>query len=92
MSEQKVDPGHYKRGPVETIEILESIIGDQARQLTPEERFRVAQAVRYLLRCGCKGGREMAKMDMAKALNYTYRALTGSWLPKEFMDRLPVRK
>ena len=69
-----------------------SIIGDQVRQLTPEEKFRVAQAVRYLLRCGCKGDSEMAKMDMAKALNYTYRALTDSWLPKEFMDKLPVRK
>lgn len=91
MSQKKVDsiknvfvPNHYKEGPVETIEILESIVSSENRKLTPKQKFCVAQAVRYLLRAGLKGTEEDTLKDLQKADNYVHRALTGSWIDPEF--------
>ncbi len=78
------DPNHYKEGPVETIEILESIVSSEKRKLTPKQKFCVAQAVRYLLRAGLKGTEEDVLKDLQKADNYVHRALTGKWIDPEF--------
>lgn len=77
------DPDHYKADKVETIEILEEIISNPKRRLTPKQRWNVAQAVRYLLRLGLKGDTFDAEKDLQKAENYVHRALTGSWIPRE---------
>lgn len=79
------DPNHYKEGPVETIEILESIVDSKERNLTPKQKFSVAQAVRYLLRAGLKGGPEDAAKDLQKAENYIHRAVWGEWIDREFL-------
>lgn len=79
------DPNHYKEGPVETIEILESIVDSKERKLSPKQRFSVAQAVRYLMRAGLKGGPEDVLKDLQKAENYVHRAVCGEWIDREFL-------
>lgn len=76
------DPDHYKADKVETIEILEEIISNPKRQLTPKQRWNVAQAVRYLLRLGLKGEVSDVEKDLQKAENYLHRALTGNWIAR----------
>lgn len=79
------DPDHYKADKVETIEILEEIVSNPKRQLTPKQRWNVAQAVRYLLRLGLKGDIFAVENDLQKAENYVHRALTGDWIDREFL-------
>lgn len=76
------DPDHYKADKVETIEILEEIISNPKRQLTPKQRWNAAQAVRYLLRLGLKGEVSDVEKDLQKAENYVHRALTGGWIAR----------
>lgn len=83
--QEACDPSHYKDGPVETIEILEGIVSSSERKLTPQQKFCVAQAVRYLLRCGLKGSPEDSTKDLQKAINYAHRAMTGKWIDREFL-------
>lgn len=79
------DPKHYKADKVETIEILEEIVANPERHLTPQQRYSIAQAVKYLLRCGLKGGVCMVEVDLQKAENYIHRAMTGEWIDREFL-------
>lgn len=80
------DPEHYKADKVETIEILEEIVSNPDRHLTPQQRYNIAQAVKYLLRCGLKGGVCMVEVDLQKAENYIHRAMTGQWIDRSFLD------
>lgn len=84
--QEKCDPSHYKSGKVETIEILEEVVSNPERRLTAVQRFNVAQALRYLLRCGLKGGVCLVEVDLQKAENYIHRALTGEWIDREFLQ------
>lgn len=79
------DPKHYKADKVESIEILEEIVANPERHLTPQQRYSIAQAVKYLLRCGLKGGVCMVEVDLQKAENYVHRAMTGEWIDREFL-------
>ena len=80
------DPKHYKAGKTEVIDILEEIVSNPERKLTPKQRYNIAQAVKYLLRCGLKGGVALVEVDLQKAENYIHRAMTGEWIDRSFLD------
>lgn len=80
------DPKHYKGGKTEVIDILEEVVSNTERQLTPKQRYNIAQALKYLLRCGLKGGVALVEVDLQKAENYIHRAMTGSWIDRSFLD------
>lgn len=80
------DPDHYKGGKTEVIDILEEVIENPKRSLTPKQRYNIAQALKYLLRSGLKGGPETVEVDLQKAENYIHRAMTGSWIDRSFLD------
>lgn len=80
------DPAHYKGGKTEVIDILEEVLENPRRRLTQKQRYNVAQALKYLLRCGLKGGRDTVVVDLQKAENYIHRAMTGSWIDRSFLD------
>lgn len=77
----KVAGHHYDMetptGPIETIEVLESVVKREA--LPRAAAYCVGNALKYLLRAGNKPG-ESWRDDLAKAENYLHRALTGTWL------------
>lgn len=77
----KVAGCHYDMettsGPLETIEVLESVVRREA--LPRAAAYCVGNALKYLLRAGNKPG-ESWRDDLAKAENYLHRALTGAWL------------
>lgn len=80
------DPDHYKGGKTEVIDILEEVIENPKRSLTPKQRYNIAQALKYLLRSGLKGGPETVEVDLQKAENYIHRAMTGSWIDRSSLD------
>lgn len=80
------DPKHYKGGKTEVIDILEEVVSNPERHLTPKQRYNIAQALKYLLRCGLKGGVALVEVDLQKAENYVHRAMTGSWIDRSFLD------
>lgn len=80
------DPSHYKAGKTEVIDILEEVVSNPERRLTPKQRYNVAQALKYLLRCGLKGGVALVEVDLQKAENYIHRAMTGQWIDRSFLD------
>lgn len=80
------DPKHYKAGETEVINILEEVVSNPERQLTPKQRYNIAQALKYLLRCGLKCGVALVEVDLQKAENYIHRAMTGSWIDRSFLD------
>lgn len=83
--QEACDPEHYKQDKVETIEILEEVVSNPKRQLTPKQRYNVAQALKYLLRVGTKGDIFCVAKDLQKAENYVHRALTGQWIDRSFL-------
>ena len=80
------DPKHYKGGKTEVIDILEEVVSNPERRLTPKQRYNIAQALKYLLRCGLKGGVALVEVDLQKAENYVHRAMTGEWIDRSFLD------
>ena len=80
------DPEYYKGGKTEVIDILEEVVSNPERRLTPKQRYNIAQALKYLLRCGLKGGVALVEVDLQKAENYIHRAMTGSWIDRSFLD------
>jgi len=47
-----INPAHYRRGPVEAIDVIEAAIAD-APHMVPA--YLQGQALKYLLRLWCKG-------------------------------------
>jgi hypothetical protein len=47
-----INPDHYKRGPVEAIDVIEAAMAD-APHMVPA--YLQGQALKYLLRLWCKG-------------------------------------
>lgn len=80
------DPKHYKGGKTEVIDIIEEVVSNPERQLTPKQRYNIAQALKYLLRCGLKGGVALVEVDLQKAENYIHRAMTGSWIDRSSLN------
>ena len=80
------DPKHYKGGKTEVIDIIEEVVSNPERRLTPKQRYNIAQALKYLLRCGLKGGVALVEVDLQKAENYVHRAMTGSWIDRSFLN------
>ena len=74
---EKVKGKHYEIGNIETIRIIECIVGRD--EIPRKPAYAIGNAVKYLLRCGAKHG-ESWRDDVAKAENYLHRALTGEWM------------
>lgn len=74
---EKVKGKHYEIGNIETIRIIECIVGRD--EIPRKPAYAIGNAVKYLLRCGAKNG-ERWQDDVAKAENYLHRALTGEWM------------
>lgn len=74
---EKVKGKHYDIGNIETIRIIECIVGRD--EIPRKPAYAIGNAVKYLLRCGAKNG-ERWQEDVAKAENYLHRALTGEWM------------
>lgn len=74
---EKVKGKHYEIGNIETIRIIEAIVGRD--EIPRKPAYAIGNAVKYLLRCGAKNG-ERWQEDVAKAENYLHRALTGEWM------------
>ena len=68
MSDQ-INPAHYRRGPVEAIDVIEAAISD-APHMVPA--YLQGQALKYLLRLWCKGN---ALEDALKARWYIERLI-----------------
>jgi hypothetical protein len=49
-----INPAHYRRGPVEAIDMIEAAVAD-APHMVPA--YLQGQALKYLLRMWCKGQR-----------------------------------
>jgi hypothetical protein len=47
-----INPAHYRRGPVEAIDVIEAAVSD-APHMVPA--YLQGQALKYLLRIWCKG-------------------------------------
>jgi len=47
-----INPAHYRRGPVEAIDVIEAAVAD-APHMVPA--YLQGQALKYLLRMWCKG-------------------------------------
>ena len=73
----KVKGKHYEIGNIETIRIIECIVGRD--EIPRKPAYAIGNAVKYLLRCGAKNG-ERWQEDVAKAENYLHRARTGEWM------------
>lgn len=78
-NETQLHDSHYADKQIEPILVQEQIVSQEGT-LDPKARLFVAQAMRYLMRAGCKQG-EPANKDLDKALNYIYRARHGVWMP-----------
>lgn len=74
---EKVKGTHYDIGNIETIRIIETIVG--RNEIPRKPAYAIGNAVKYLLRCGAKQG-ESWRDDVAKAENYLHRARTGEWM------------
>ena len=74
---EKVEGKHYDIGNIETIRIIECIVGRD--EIPRKPAYAICNAVKYLLRCGAKHG-ESWRDDVAKAENYLHRARTGEWM------------
>ena len=74
---EKVKGTHYDIGNIETIRIIEAIVGRD--EIPRKPAYAIGNAVKYLLRCGAKHG-ESWRDDVAKAENYLHRARTGEWM------------
>ena len=74
---EKVKGKHYDIGNIETIRIIECIVGRD--EIPRKPAYAIGNAVKYLLRCGSKHG-ESWRDDVAKAENYLHRARTGEWM------------
>lgn len=74
---EKVKGKHYEIGNIETIRIIECIVGRD--EIPRKPAYAIGNAVKYLIRCGAKKG-ESWRDDVAKAENYLHRALTGEWM------------
>ena len=74
---EKVKGKHYEIGNIETIRIIECIVGRD--EIPRKPAYAIGNAVKYMLRCGAKKG-ESWRDDVAKAENYLHRARTGEWM------------
>lgn len=74
---EKVKGKHYEIGNIETIRIIEAIVGRD--EIPRKPAYSIGNAVKYMLRCGAKHG-ERWQEDVAKAENYLHRARTGEWM------------
>lgn len=86
MNNTRAD-GEYYQGKVETIDYIEQVVEKIVEQGVPPARaYDIGQALRYVsTRLGGKDNNDY-KLDLLKAMNYLYRAMTGQWLTKEFLD------
>lgn len=66
-----INPGHYKRLPVEAIRIIESAIEGAP---TPQKGYLHGQVLKYVLRCWAKNGIE----DLLKAKWYLDRLIESA--------------
>ena len=65
----KIAGNHYKTNNIEVIDIIEEF----------NLNFNLGNVVKYILRAGKKGS-ETREEDLAKAVNYAHRELTGEWI------------
>jgi hypothetical protein len=68
VADDAINPAHYKRGGMESIDVIEAFALN----------FRIGNAVKYLLRAGYKGGPEQRRDDLRKAMWYIQRELDKS--------------
>jgi hypothetical protein len=68
-----INPDHYRRGPVEAIDVIEAAIAD-APHMVPA--YLHGQALKYLLRLWCKGNAlQDARQDARKCRWYLDRLI-----------------
>lgn len=77
MGEQVMNPGHYTKGKVETIEKIMAVIDG----LPAEEGFLLGQIIRYVDRCESK--HDSPVQDLEKANNYAHMLVLGHWKGEE---------
>ena len=73
MSEQVMNPTHYTKGKVETIDKILAVVGG----LPSEQAYLLGQIIRYCDRCEHK--HDDPFQDLAKANNYAHRLVYGHW-------------
>lgn len=76
MSEQVMNPTHYTKGKVETIDKILAVI----EGLPAEEGYLLGQIIRYVDRCEDKHDNPM--QDLEKANNYAHKLIFGHWKEK----------
>lgn len=73
MSEQVINPTHYTKGKVETIDKIEAVIDG----LPAKQANCLSHIIRYVDRCEDKHADPMK--DLGKANNYAHRLVFGHW-------------
>lgn len=77
-----IDPGHYRQGDVETIQLIEDVLDELDGQ--PLWRlWAIGNAIKYLSRAPYKG---QYKDDVKKAANYLHRAIDHKWIAETEED------
>lgn len=71
MADEVYRPDHYA-GAIEAIEVIETVV----EGLPAREAVMLSNVLKYSIRAGRKGD---AAKDLAKANNYAYRLIMGSW-------------
>lgn len=65
-------PSHYKQGEIEAIDFIEQVV----KHYPPEKAYHIGNTLKYIARAPHKGSETE---DLAKAINYLERAITGKW-------------
>ena len=79
--------GKYYKGKVETIDYIELVVDTVIKQGVPPARaYSIGQALKYVSTRLCGKDNNEYRLDLLKAMNYLHRAMTGKWLPKEFLE------
>ncbi|WP_414052913.1 DUF3310 domain-containing protein [Macrococcus animalis] len=65
MTQDNINPDHYKQGEIETIDYIDQVV----KGYTPQQAFYVANVIKYVSRAPFKNGAE----DLAKAKWYLDR-------------------
>jgi hypothetical protein len=80
MTDFNTHDDHYSAQEIEPCQVQEQIINTLVN-VPLTQRFYLAKAMKYFMRCGSKGGEHWQK-DMQKGFNCIHKALTGEWLRK----------
>lgn len=87
-----VRPSHYHDAPFNAAEVQEYVALNimHKESVLPthpgiKKGMWVSYAVKHLLRAGKK---DPVDMELTKAINYLYKAMTGNWLPGDWKEKL----